>query len=310
MLIFLYVILSLIVIYFITCFFIFRYIFARTKPLNWLDKQCLKGTYWEDFADNMPIMFKWVEDNNATEISFKTFDNLTLYGKFIKTENAKGTVILVHGYRGNFISDFGVALKMYKEFGFNILMYHARATEKSQGKYVTFGINEHKDLLSAISYHNSIYGEIPVFVSGISMGASTVMYAIDKNLPRNVKGMTADSGYSSPYDIIKKVIKDRLGFDGSFLLFGIDFWCRLLGKFHLKECNIMKTLKNAKVPIIFVHGKSDDFVPYTMTENGYMVCSSEKQLFLVDGAGHGTSFIKEQEMLTKALEDFFAKHLN
>lgn len=303
-------ILSLILVYFITCFAIFNYIFKRKKDLNWTSSKSLVKTPWKDFVSTIPKTIEWLENNNAENITITTFDNLCLYGKFVKTENAKGTVIVVHGYHGHYISDFGIVLNVYKNLGYNILMFRHRAHGESQGKYITFGTKEQRDLLSVIEYHNNTFGEIPIFISGISMGASTVTYVTNKNLPKNVKGVTADCGFTSPYEIIRKVINEKLHFNATFLTYGIDFWCKLLAKFSMKDCSSEEILKESKVPILFIHGEKDDFVPVEMSIKSYNACTSPKQIVIVENAGHGTSYLFDKEKVENALFEFFKTNLN
>ena len=260
--------------------------------------------------DNPKKASAWIDANESEDVFIKTFDNLTLKGKFVKNKNAKGTIIVVHGYRGHYIGDYSIVLPLFFSFGYNLLMFRHRAQGESQGKYITFGAFEHKDLLSVIEYHNANYGEIPVFISGISMGASTALYTVDKNLPKNVKGISADCGFSSPYDIILKEVSKTLKFNAKFLMLGVNLWCRLIAKFDLKEYSSIKTVKNSKVPILFIHGKKDELVPYEMTMKTYDACTQDKDLVIVENAGHGTSFLVDEQKVKTALINFFDKHLN
>ena len=307
---FLIAILSIILIYFAFGFIIFYSAFHRKKDFNWLSVDALKKTPWKPFANDIPNHFKWIEENNAKDVSITSFDGTILKGKWIENKNAKATVIVMHGYKGHYASDYGLVLNVYKSLGFNILMFRQRAHGESGGKYITFGAKEHKDLLSIIDYHNKTYGENPIFVSGLSMGASTVLYASNKDLPKNVKALCADCGFTSPYEIVLKVVSETLHFNAKFLMPAVNFWCKLLAKFDIKEYNTVEILKTAKRPILFIHGKDDDFVPCYMTERGYESCTAEKQLVIVEGAGHGTSYIVEPERVKNAFSDFFIKHLN
>ncbi len=300
----------LVLLYFIVCYIIFRIAFARRKDYDWMSIESLQKTPWKDFADKIPSNYNWLKENDAKDFDITTFDGLKLKAKWVKTENAKGTIIICHGYRGNYIGDYGMVFEEYKKFGFNLLMFRHRAHGESQGKYITFGAKEHKDLLSVIKFHNETFGKCPIFVSGLSMGASTVLYIADKDLPKNVKGLTSDSSFTSPYEIILKVVSETLKFNGKIFMFGINFWCKLLAKFDLKEFSSEITTKNAKVPILFIHGAKDDFVPMEMTIKAYNACGSEKKLLIVENAGHGLSYIVDPEKVTAELKCFFNKYIN
>ena len=301
---------SLILIYFIVCYFIFVVGFARRKDYNWLSSESLAKTPWKDFATSIPLHYEWLKQHNAKDVEITTFDGLKLKGKWVETKNAKGTIIVCHGYRGNYIGDYGTVFEVYKNLGFNLLMFRHRAHGESQGKYITFGALEHKDLLSIIKFHNETFGEIPLFVSGLSMGASTVLYIVDKDLPKNLKGITADSSFTSPYEIVLKVISSTLKFNGKIFMFGVNFWCKLLAKFDLKEYSSEKTTKKAKVPILFIHGGADDFVPKEMSIKAYNSCTSEKELLIIENAGHGLGYIVQPEKVKLALKKFFESNIN
>ena len=290
------------------CYYIFVTAFKRKKDYNWLDVDQLKNNAWGDYAKYVPQTIKWLEDNGAEDIEITTFDNLKLRGKWIKTENAHSTIILVHGYRGHYVADFGAVYQVYKDLGFNILTFRHRAHGESQGKYITFGTFEHRDLLSLINYHNANLGSYNIFINGISMGASTALYAIDKDLPKNVLGIIADSGFISPYEIVKKVVKDRIKINPTFLMFGVNVYCKLFAKFNLKDCSSLKTLKNPKVPLLMIHGKADDFVPCKMTEEGFNACVGKKSICLVENAGHGLGYVVDKDKVTNALLNFFKEN--
>ena len=47
-----------------------------------------------------------------------------------------------------------------------------------------------------------------------------------------------------------------------------------------------------------------------MTEKGFRACVSEKEMHLIEGAGHGRSYLYEPELLSAALTDFFKRNLS
>ena len=140
------------------------------------------------------------------------------------------------------------------------------------------------------------------------MGASTVLYAAGNPLPLNVRGVTADCGFSSPYAIVRHVATKKIGPLADVIMPMVNFWARQLALFDLKECSTDKTLARCPVPVLMCHGLADDYVPSDMSQTGYDACRSEKKLLLVEGAGHGTSFLHDRERVEKELLDFFRRH--
>ena len=136
------------------------------------------------------------------------------------------------------------------------------------------------------------------------MGAATVMNASQYDLPKNVVGILADCGFHSSKEIICKTIKDMKLPVKIFYPF-VKLAAKIYGRFSLEEVSPIESIKKCKVPIIFIHGKSDDFVPFYMSEKMYEACNCDKSLVLIDNAGHGISYLVDPELYVKELEKFF-----
>jgi len=290
------------------------YVFSRAcspRPTpNWDDPKTYANEVYSQFSDVIPLARKWFSQHNAQSIHIQSDDGLTLHGFWIPAENPKGTMILFHGYHSTYYVDFSAVYELYHDHGYNLLLVDQRCHGESQGKYITFGVKESQDLHRWIDYHNKAYGECPVFLCGLSMGASTVLFAAGDPLPVNVRGITADCGFSSPYEIICHVVVDTVGPLGKYLMPAARLWGMLLADFDMKSKNTVETLKKATVPILMCHGLADDFVPCQMSRDGYEACASEKELILVENAGHGVSFLADRPRLEKALLSFVERNRN
>jgi fermentation-respiration switch protein FrsA (DUF1100 family) len=93
------------------------------------------------------------------------------------------------------------------------------------------------------------------------------------------------------------------------MMFGAGVICRLLGGYNVREQSAVDALKNAKKPILFIHGKRDKLVPYKFSEENYEACASEKEILLVDEGLHGTSFFADNEGYTTKLKEFINKYI-
>ena len=166
-------------------------------------------------------------------------------------------------------------------------------------------------MLRWIQWHNQQLATTPVILSGLSMGASTVMFLADHpELPGNVKGMIADCGFVTPAEIIGKVFRDMLHFSPGIILRSADLWARALAGFSLYAKDSRKTLAATQIPVFLIHGKADSYVPYEMTQQAYDACSSEKQLLLVEGAEHGLSFLEDTERYIQMIQKFLDQNLH
>ncbi len=237
------------------------------------------------------------------DVYIKSFDGLRLHGKFYAGREGAPTHILFHGYRSSALLDFGGGLCDVVELGHNALLVDQRAHAESEGKYLSFGINESRDCLSWIDYVNQTFGtDRLIIIEGVSMGAATVLMAAGLALPENVIGVLADSGYSSPEKIIRTVMRQRHYPQCLFPLLRLGG--RIFGGFDICSGSPLQALKNCKIPVFFIHGDDDRFVPYAMGQENYDACPSRKFLFTGKDAGHGLSYLIDREGYRKAHREF------
>jgi len=131
-----------------------------------------------------------------------------------------------------------------------------------------------------------------------------MLYLADQELPDNVKCIIADCGYTSPKAILDVVYRSVVHIPSGLSLWAADLFARLIAGFSLTEKDTRIVLKNVRIPVLMIHGLSDDFVPSYMTQQGYDACTGSKGLLLVEGAGHGTSFLVDKEAYTKHVISF------
>lgn len=239
-------------------------------------------------------------------VSIRSRDGLLLTGRYYHIADGNRLEILFHGWRSNALRDACGGAKIARDVGFNQLIVDQRAHGDSEGKTITFGIKEKYDCLDWVNYAVERFGDdVQILLGGVSMGAATVLMASALPLPKNVKAITADCGYSSPEAIIRKVcrdmgIPDRLGY---------PFVCmsaRVFGGFSLADGGAVEAVKHACVPIMIMHGEEDDFVPFSMSREIYEACAAPKTYLSVPRAGHGTSYFYDTEGYARAVGEFKA----
>jgi len=252
-----------------------------------------------------------IEVKNAKYESVETvsFDGTVLKGKYYHFKDGAPVDIIFHGYRSNAENDCGGGFVLSRDLGHNVLLPDHRAHGKSGGNSITFGVKERYDCLQWIKFISQKLNDPKIIISGISMGAATVLMASDLELPKNVKGIIADCGYSSPKEIILLESK-KMGFPQKLSAPFIALSARLFARFNWTETSPEKAVKNAKVPILIIHGEDDRFVPFSMSKPIYDACTSPKKLFSVKAAGHGLSFILDAEGYEKTVNDFKKAVLN
>lgn len=299
----LYFILIFLVLFLLVVLYFFNVAFVRKQKVD-VDK--MDNTIEDALKPYSEVIEKGTEFINNTKHKWyyiTAFDGIKLAGRYYDN-NSSCTIFLFHGYRSGAAHDFSCAVEMYYKMGFNILLVDQRAHGKSEGKLITFGVKESRDVVSWAEFINAKFSPKQLIISGISMGATTVLLSLKHNLPQNVKGVIADCGFTSPADIIEKVGKDSFKINAHFFIPFLDLACRVFGKFSITKDSTVDAVKNTNLPILFIHGKKDNFVPCEMTEKAFENCKNNCRIFLSKEAGHGLSFLVDTEIVLSQLKDF------
>ncbi len=242
------------------------------------------------------------------EVYITSHDGYKLYGRYYEQVPGAPVEILVHGYRSNAYREFCRGVRFYLELGYNVLLIDQRAHGKSEGKCLSFGILERLDCLSWAEYIVSRCGKnVQIVLTGLSMGAATVLMASELDLPKNVCCIVADSGYTSPRDIIRKVIPS-LKYPVGPAYFFVRVGGRIYGGFDIESACAVDAVKNSRVPILFLHGEDDRFVPCEMSEKCYDACTTEKIIKTFPAAGHCLSYLIDETGYLDEVKRFIIKH--
>ena len=268
------------------------------------------GEVYQAYRGQLEAWIKQVRAMPHTDVSITSFDGLKLCGKYYEYEKGAPIELMLYGYKGNLERDMSGGVIRAAALGRSALIINHRASGNSEGKVITFGVKESRDCLAWIDFIiNNIDKDAKIILTGISMGAATVMSLSDRELPKNVVGILADCGYTTTEAIIKKVVEDMKLPSGILMPF-IKLGARIFGRFKVDEVSPLSALKNSKYPVIFLHGDSDDYVPFQMSVENYEACVSEKKLVIIEGAGHGLAFPCNPEKYYAELKEFFDPILN
>lgn len=293
---------------FIIFFFILLCIISLRRAPNDIRKQEFRpGSQLDRLQKEIFKEEKFFKDHPHTLLTIEA-NGATLVAKRFEHKEPTGRILLFHGYRSIAETDFACAMDTYYRLGYELILVDQRAHGQSSGNWIGFGALERYDCLSWIRYLNAKFGSIPTFLSGISMGCTTVLMALELDLPGNVKGAIADCGFTSPKEIIAHVMKKKLRLPPALLMPVLSVFSKLFAGYFFDECSTIDALKKTTLPVLFIHGKSDDFVPTEMTVRNYEACASEKELILVEGAGHGTSFLQDKKGVSQAIATFLKKY--
>lgn len=289
--------------------YFYRFAFVRFGKEDTDDLDSPSNRLLKPYKDIIKAGFDYVENHPHSWVHTESFDGLCLAARYFPCDNSNRTVILFHGYRSSAKRDFSCAVEMYNKMGLNVLLCDQRSHGKSEGKLITFGVKERRDVFSWIDFLLENYGhDTEIFLGGMSMGATTVLLSAGLGLPHNVKGIVADCGFTSPYDIIKNVAKRTFHIPSWIFCPAFELICRAVGGFGIYGVSTVDALKENRVPVLFIHGKADNFVPCEMSVRGYDAAVGEKKIYLVEGAGHGFSYLIDTEGVRNEIENFITSH--
>ncbi len=254
-----------------------------------------------------PQMIEWMKEAktfNQEKVSVKSYDGYTLTGTYYEQFPDAPLEIMFHGYRGTAQRDMCGGLQRCHKLGRNVLTVEQRGHGISDGSVISFGIKERFDVKAWTEYAYNRFGkDVQVIITGISMGASTVLMASSLDLPENVVGVVADCGYNSIKEVVKYVIRKMHLPPAVFYPF-VRLGGLIFGGFDIEETSPEEEVKKSKLPIIFVHGDKDELVPYYMGKKNYDACTSVKELVTFKGAGHGASFLMDPDKYIQVLAEF------
>ena len=251
---------------------------------------------------------KILEEKELEVVEITAQDGTVLVGHLYKNKKAKRTIIAMHGWRSSWARDFCLIHDFLFENDCNVLFVEQRGQGESGGDYMGFGLTERYDCLDWINFINSTeMKKLPVYLMGISMGATTVLMATGFQLPPNVKGVIADCGFPSPNDIWRHVAQNMKILYTGFMGEIASAICKRKINVAPDEYSTVTALSNSNIPVLFIHGTEDKFVPIEMTYENYKACVAPKSLFIVPGAEHGTSCFVAKEEYENQLKLFWSK---
>ena len=275
------------------------------KPLPEGTIEIPEGEIYEAHREKMEnwVRKMWTMERQSFEIT--SFDGLKLHAKFYEFAPGAPIELMFHGYRGSAERDLSGGIERCFRVGRSALIVDQRCAGESDGHVITMGICERRDCLSWIDFAIEHFGpDVKIILTGISMGASTVLMAGGEQLPPNVLGILADCGYTSAKAIMYEVIR-KMGLPPKPCYPFVKLGAKIFGHFDLEETSPLEAVRRCKLPVIFFHGEADDFVPCYMSQENFEACASRKHLVTIPGAGHGLASAVEPDRYVEELYDFF-----
>lgn len=239
-------------------------------------------------------------------LSLKSEDGLTLRARYYPNGASKRVAVTVHGWRSAPWWDYGGTFEMLYNAGYAVLAISQRALFESDGRYVTYGVREQKDLRDWISLLLKRYGDdLSIALFGVSMGATTVLLATGERLPKQVKCAVSDCAFTDAASLFRTTAKGWLPISRLC----VDLVLRLHCGVSYFRSNAVKAVAGSVTPTFFIHGDADEVVPYPMMEKLYRACAAPKECRTVPGALHGEAYATDPEGYAAHILPFLARYM-
>lgn len=250
----------------------------------------------------------WLEGNeNVKDAYIESVDEIKLHAVYTKKDERHDWAIILHGYTSEG-ARYAAYAEHYFEKGYNFLLPDARAHGKSQGQFIGMGWPDRLDLIEWCKFIIDTDPKAEIIIHGMSMGAATALHACGEKLPQQVKLIISDSAFPSTGKVMRHQIKHTMHLPEFPLLDLADLVCRMkCGYSFLHDGNTAEAVAKASVPVFFIHGRKDNFVPIAMHEEIYAACNSPKDRLIID-EGHVMGRFKQEELYWQNIDAFIAKH--
>ena len=288
---------------------IFSAAFNRSVPKLLKNRSDLSRiTKSKDFVNTLSQKEKALMKKCTDNVEIKGYGNVSLKGHLLRVEVPRRLIIAVHGWRGTWCRDFGIVSEFFYTSDTNTLFIEQRGQQGSGGDSITFGICERYDIVEWVKWAADSFPNLPIYLCGVSMGASSVLMSSSLGLSDRVHGIIADSGFTSPMEIWRYVIRSNLHLPYALYSRAANRECKKRTGQNLDSCSTLTALEQCTVPVLFIHGEEDSFVPLEMAYQNYSACSSPKKLVVIPGANHCMGYYLDPSRYEKEMSDFWEKY--
>ena len=274
----------------------------------------LEGS-WAYMFENYPELKGWKDSLVQADALKDTFiyapDNARLHAYYVAAPSPTSkTAVIVHGYTDNAIRMMMIGYLYNKSLGYNILLPDLRYSGLSEGDSFQMGWLDRKDVMLWIDVANEIYSDsTQMVVHGISMGGATTMMVSGEKLPEYVKCCVEDCGYTSVWDQFSKELKEQFGLPKFPLMHTASWLCDRTKGWNFTEASSLEQVKKCTLPMLFIHGEKDDYVPTWMVYELYQAKPEPKELWTVPNADHATSYKLNKKEYTEKVKLFTSKYI-
>lgn len=244
------------------------------------------------------------ENLHAENINFMTEDGKTIKGWYSRISDSSKVIILLHGYKANRLEMLPKA-ELFKEMGYDVLLYDARACGESDGEVVSLGYYEKDDLKAAVNYLKGI-GKNEIAVYGFSQGGATAIMAASEL--SDLKCIISEA----TFDNLENAIDNRFrkysfvpGYIGT--LFMRPEAEKILG-ISIDEIQPVKEITKIELPIFIIGAENDSRTLLQNTMDLYNAANDPKELWIAPNSEHENIYTSNPDEYKNKVREFLSKY--
>lgn len=288
-------------VYVLTGYICYKTVFSPKRKVRKVKEKIEEGLECEQDK------FNWWEHRKFETITIESPDALKLCGHFLAAEGTK-LVILVHGYGSSYVEMYHYA-RMFEKRGYNILAVECRAHGASEGDMIGMGWLDRLDLLAWIECMLLRNPNFRIVLFGVSMGGATVCMTLGEKLPGNVICAISDCAFDNVYRQVSYLKSQTLHMTAKPLMKVFQSYMLKAHNYDMKAADGVKQLKKSQVPVMFIHGESDKFVPTEMVYRlAEAVPENRREVYIVPEAAHTESFVTNPKEYERRVEKLLSKY--
>lgn len=264
---------------------------------------------------NYPFLHPWVDSLRQVDALRDTFitnpEGIQLHAYYIRAPRpTRKTAVIVHGYTDDAIRMFMIGYLYNRDLQYNVLLPDLQHQGESEGEAIQMGWKDRLDVKQWMRLANQLYGDsTQMVVHGISMGAATTMMLSGEEQPSYVKCFVEDCGYTSVWDEFAHELKNSFHLPPFPLLYATSWLCEQKYGWNFKEASSLKQVAKCRLPMFFIHGDKDTYVPTWMVYPLYEAKPEPKELWIVPGATHAVSYQENKQEYTDKVKAFVGKYI-
>ncbi len=277
--------------------------------------------------DEYPHIKPWLDslqENNAIRDTFiVNKEGKRLHALYAAApEPTCKTALIVHGYTDNAIRMLMIGYLYNKKLKYNILLPDLHNHGLSEGEHIRMGWKDRLDILQWLGIANGIFGQsdsekndtlhrtTQMVVHGISMGAATTMMLSGEKLPEYVKCFVEDCGYTCVWDEFSHELKNQFGLPPFPLMYTTSLLCDIIYGWNFREASALEQVRKCDLPMLFIHGEADTYVPTWMVYRLFEAKSGLKELWIAPGSSHAMAYRDHPETYTSWVRNFTDKYIH